>query len=153
MKSEEPTMKRMSAAAATIALAASLLLTLPASAGGWATVTVVGPASAPVAGAPWPLELQVLQHGITPIDWEQVSLVGRDPASGMITAANGRPADTVGRYVMDVVFPAAGEWTLEFGLHQLALDQASPTTITVAGSATDGAEDAAIVGADAAACG
>jgi hypothetical protein len=124
--------KRLSAPAAIVALAASMLLPLPVTAGGWATVTVVGPGTAPVAGEPWPLEVQVLQHGITPIDWEQVSLVGRDPASGMIAAANGRPADPIGRYVMDVVFPDAGEWVLQFGLHQLATEQADPLTVSVA---------------------
>src|SRR5688500_20091220 len=116
---EEPDMKRLCATAATIALAASLVLTPHVAAGGSATVTMIGPASAPVVGVPWPLELEVLQHGVTPIDWERVSLVARNPVSGMVTAANGHPDGAVGRYRAEVVFPDAGDWMLEFGLHEL----------------------------------
>src|SRR5688572_23453128 len=124
-------MKRLSATAAIVALATSLVLAPPAAAGGAATVSVVGPATAPVAGVPWPLELEVLQHGVTPIDWERVSLVARDLASGLVTSANGRADGKVGRYVADVVFPEAGEWTLEFGLHQLLVVPTDSTTVSV----------------------
>jgi|SRR5688500_18414184 hypothetical protein len=124
-------MKRLSATAAIVALATSLVLAPPAAAGGAATVSVVGPATAPVAGVPWPLELEVLQHGVTPIDWERVSLVAREPASGLVTAANGRADGKVGRYVAEVVFPEAGDWTLEFGLHELLVIPADVTTVSV----------------------
>jgi hypothetical protein len=144
-------MERLFATAATVALAASLASAPPAVAGGWATVLVVGPASAPVAGTPWPLELEILQHGVTPIDFEQVSLIARHPASGMVAAANGRAGDAVGRYVMDVVFPDAGEWTLEFGLSQLAVSQENPNTISVGGSPPS-ATDTATISADAPKC-
>jgi hypothetical protein len=145
-------MKRLSSAAATCALAASLLLTMPTAAGGWAAVNIIpdeaGPK--PVAGVAWPLEVQVLQHGVTPIDWEQVSIVGRNPASGMVVAANAHASDTVGRYLAEVVFPDAGDWTLELGLGQLAFDPNS-TTITVGASPTGmGATEK--VAADVASC-
>ena len=146
-------MKRLFAAAATLALAASLVLTAPVAAGGWATVSLVGPSSAPVAGAPWPLELEVLQHGVTPIDGETVSLVARHPANGTVAAANGRPGDAVGRYLVDVVFPDAGDWTMEFGLHELAVAQANPTMISVGESPKDQAAGHATVKADAPDCG
>ena len=145
-------MKRVTVSAASFALAASLLLPFPAAAGGWATVTVVGPESAPVAGAPWPLEVQVLQHGVTPIDWEQISVVGRDSVSGMVAAANGRPAETVGNYVLNVVFPETGDWVLEFGLHELAVEQADSTRIKVAEAVAGGAADTALSAADGSVC-
>jgi hypothetical protein len=131
-------MKRLFASAAIVALAASLVLAPSVAAGGSATVTVVGSSSAPVAGVPWPVELEVLQHGITPIDWEKVSLVARDPASGMVTAANAQPGDSVGRYVAEVVFPDGGDWTLEFGLHQLLVWPVDSSTVTVAATPADG---------------
>jgi hypothetical protein len=149
---EDPAMKRLFAATATLALAASVVLTPPVAAGGWASVSVVGPSSAPVAGAPWPLELEVLQHGVTPIDWETVSLVARHQANGMVTAANGRPGDAVGRYLFDVVFPDAGDWTLEFGLHQLAMTTADPTTVSVGESSKDQAGGPVTIDVDALEC-
>jgi hypothetical protein len=144
-------MKRLSATAAIVALATSLVLAGPVAAGGWASVRIVGSSSEPVAGMPWPLELEILQHAVTPIDWEQVSLIARHPASGMVAAANGRPGDAVGRYLMDVVFPDTGEWTLEFGLSQLEVSQENPSTVTVRGSQHDAAETEPI-SADAPTC-
>ena len=145
-------MKRLTATAATIALAASLVLTPPVSAGGWATITVVGPSEAPVAGSPWPLELEVLQHGVTPIDWERVSLVARQPNTGMVAAANGHAGETVGRYRMDVVFPDAGDWTVEFGLLALVVAEGSPITVSVGEAAKGDAAGSALIGADAPDC-
>ena len=127
-------MKRLFATAATVALAASLVATPPVSAGGWATVTVVGPSEAPVVGAAWPLELEVLQHGVTPIDWERVSMVARQPNTGTVASANAHAGDAVGRYLMDVVFPESGDWIVEFGL--LALQVADESAITISVSAT-----------------
>ena len=115
-------MKRLVVIAATAALAASFVLTAPAGAGGAATVTVVGPASEPVVGVPWPLELEVLQHGITPIDWEHVSVVARQPSSGLVAAANAHPDDTVGRYLVDMVFPEAMRTLEEFAAVREAVD-------------------------------
>jgi hypothetical protein len=140
-------MKRLSSAAATCALAASLLLTMPAAAGGWAAVNIIpdeaGPK--PVAGVAWPVEVQVLQHGVTPIDWEQVSIVGRNPASGLVVAANASASDTVGRYLAEVVFPDAGDWTLELGLGQLAFD---PNATTVSVGAPPTGDPGALAAAD-----
>lgn len=132
-------MKRLSAAAAISALAASVLLTMPVAAGGWAAVNIIPDESGPepVAGVAWPVEVQVLQHGVTPIAWEQVSIVGRNPASGLVVAANASASDTVGRYTAEVVFPDAGDWTLELGLGQLAYDP-NATTVSVGASPTGG---------------
>ena len=145
-------MRRLFATAATVAIAASLVVTPPVAAGGWATVTAVGPTSAPVAGTPWPLVLEVLQHGVTPIDWEQVSLVARHPSSGTVAAANGRSSDAVGRYLVEVVFPDAGDWTLEFGLHQLEVMPADPSMVTVDASPSDEGAGSATIKADSPDC-
>jgi hypothetical protein len=138
-------MKRLSAAAATLALAATLVLGAPVSAGGAATVTIAGPMSPAVAGQPWALDLEILQHGVTPIDWEQVSLIGHNVASGEVAAANGHPNGEVGSYQMEVMFPSAGDWTFEFGLRDLEVMNRTPTTISVVDGATGvGSEPAAV---------
>jgi hypothetical protein len=69
----------------------------------------------------------------------------------MVAAANGRSDDAIGRYVVEVVFPDAGEWTLEFGLHQLAT-QAIPSTVSVGEAPTDKAAVPAKADAEAVAC-
>jgi hypothetical protein len=144
-------MKRLFAPTATLVLVASVMLTPPVAAGGWATISVVGPSSAPVAGEPWLLELEVLQHGVTPIDWEQVSLVGRNPVSGMVAAANARSDGAVGRYLVEVVFPDAGVWTLDFGLKQLAAE-ADQTTVSVGEMRTHKTASLALPDAESVAC-
>jgi hypothetical protein len=144
-------MKRLSTAAAISALAASLLLTMPAAAGGWAVVNIIPSGSEPVAGVAWPVEVQVLQHGVTPIAWERVSIVGRNPASGLVVAANASSSDTVGRYAAEVVFPDAGDWTLELGLGQLAFDP-NATTVSVGASPKGGTDALAAKGDERPAC-
>jgi hypothetical protein len=124
-------MKRLSGAAVTVALAATLVLGAPASAGGSATVTITGPAAPAIAGQPWALDLEILQHGVTPIDWEQVSLVGHNAASGEVAAANGHPNGAVGTYLVEVTFPSAGNWTFQFGLRDLVLMNPTPGSVTV----------------------
>ena len=145
-------MKRLSVTAATIALATSLLSGPPVAAGGAATVRVDGPSIGPVTGVPWQLELEVLQHGVTPIDWERVSLVARQPATGMVTAANGHPGDKLGRYRMEVVFPDAGEWTMEFGLLDLIVMPPERVTVSVVDEPSEGEGRPVTIGSDAASC-
>ena len=76
----------------------------------------------------------------------------RHPASGTVTAANGRAGEPVGRYLMEVVFPEAGDWTVEFGLQQLVVAQANPTTVNVGESPTDEATGNATIDAAASEC-
>jgi hypothetical protein len=146
-------MKRLSAAAATIALAATLVLGgMPVSAGGTATVTIAGPTTPAVAGQPWALDVEVLQHGVTPIDWEQLSLVGRNGESGEVAAANGHPNGEVGTYLLEVTFPSVGEWTFEFGLRDLVVMNPTPTPVSVVASADGVVTDPGTVSTGAADC-
>jgi hypothetical protein len=105
-----------------------------------------------VAGQPWALDLEILQHGVTPIDWEQVSLVGRNPASGEVAAANGQPNGQVGRYLVVVTFPSPGAWTFEFGLRDLELMNRTPTTVSVVEAAAGIGSDSGTVTTDSSDC-
>jgi hypothetical protein len=125
-------MKRLSSAAASLAILGSLLLGAPASAGNAATITVAPTALGPIAGQPYRLDLEILQHGQTPIDWEQVSLVARSAATGHVTAANGRADGVVGHYVIDVTFPVAGAWVYDLALRDLLVIDATPVSVIVA---------------------
>jgi hypothetical protein len=92
---------------------------------------------------------------VTPIDWEQVSLFGRNAASGEVAAANGHPNGQVGRYLLEVTFPSPGEWSFEFGLRDLEVMNRTPTTVSVAqaaigngGTVTTGSPDGSASASD-----
>jgi hypothetical protein len=145
-------MKRLSSAVVTAALAATLVLGPPAAAGGAATVTITGPTTGAIAGQPWALDVEILQHGVTPIDWEQVSLIGRNAVSGEVAAANGRPNGDVGRYVVAVTFPSAGDWTFEFGLRDLLVMNPAPVSVSVGAPSDEAVTEAGTVTSGSADC-
>ncbi|MBA2293707.1 MAG: hypothetical protein H0W16_01105 [Actinobacteria bacterium] len=77
-------------------------------AGGWATVKLSSTPAGTQAGAPWVVDLTVLQHGVTP-------LAGVEPrvriAQGTIARSFlARPTKVEGVYRARVVFPRAGTW-------------------------------------------
>jgi hypothetical protein len=145
-------MKRLSSAAATLALLSSLVLGAPAAAGGAATVTIAGPMTPAVAGQAWALDLEILQHGVTPIDSEQVSLVGHNAASGEVAAANGHPNGEIGTYRLEVTFPSAGDWTFQFGLRDLIVMNPAPVSVSVVDAADDVATEPGTVTSGSADC-
>jgi len=92
-------------------VALALLLAVPAAAhaGGWATVGLSSLPDGTQAGQPWVVDLEVLQHGRTPLDGVQprILLTGPGGASRVVAA---RPTGEPGRYRARVVFPTAGRW-------------------------------------------
>ena len=90
-------------------LALVLLVAPAAHAGGWATVGLSSTPAGTEPGTPWPVEITVLQHGVTPLE-------GVEPAV-IITSGDARetfPATPTGKpgvYRAEVVFPTAGRWS------------------------------------------
>jgi hypothetical protein len=80
-----------------------------AHAGGWATVELGEAPGGLVAGEPWRVELIVKQHGVTPMA-DITPSVKIDNGDGVVQTFSARPAGTVGTYVAEVTFPAAGTW-------------------------------------------
>ena len=100
------------ALAITSAIALLALVAGTALAGGWAEVTVA-PVSGdpPVAGEERELRLIVLQHGITPVNWGDVNLTGRNAATGeTVTVAATNMGD--GEWIASVTFPTDGSWEI-----------------------------------------
>jgi hypothetical protein len=93
---------------ASLTVAAALIAPSTALAGGFATVGVSPPPDRLEPGTPWHVELEVLQHGRTPLDGVHPRvIVNRDGNPKEFRArATGRP----GIYTADVVFPSAGTW-------------------------------------------
>ena len=96
--------------AATVAAG---LLALPAGAlaGGWATVSLSSTPDGLGPGDPWVVELEILQHGQTPLDGLQPSITLTEGATGKTQHVAAKPAGSPGTYEARAVFPAAGRWT------------------------------------------
>jgi hypothetical protein len=99
---------------ARLVLLVLVLLALPASAlgGGFATVQLSSLPDGTPPGGTWPVELTVLQHGVTPLEGVSplVRISSLDGATREFPAA---PTGEPGVYAADVVFPTAGTWRYE----------------------------------------
>jgi hypothetical protein len=97
---------------AGLALSFGLLAVLaPAvSAGGWA-VSTLDPMKTPTAGVPTDVGFTVRQHGVTPVDLDDVAIAVTD-SSGTATVYPAKRSGEVGHYVASVTF-AEGQSTWE----------------------------------------
>jgi hypothetical protein len=96
-------------AAVAFAAGACAAFSGTATAGGWATVELGEAPSGLVTGEPWRVELIVKQHGITPLEGVTPK-VRIDNGEGVVKTFPARPTGSVGTYVAEVDFPAAGTW-------------------------------------------
>jgi len=108
-----------------IALPLATLVTLAlasvALAGGWAQVTVKDAPIDPPAGGETTINLDVLQHGVTPVSWPHLTVVATDSTSGAVVRTEAQAKGPEGSYVATIVFPRAGEWTLTFDSAELEI--------------------------------
>ena len=95
------------------AAAAAGLLALPAGAlaGGWATVSLSSTPDGLGPGDPWVVEMEILQHGRTPLDGVEPSITLTEAATGETEHVAAKPAGRPGTYEARAVFPEAGRWT------------------------------------------
>ena len=95
------------------AAVAAGLLVLPAGAlaGGWATVSLSSTPDDLGAGAPWDVEMTILQHGRTPLDGVEPSITLTNGATGKTEYVAAKPTGRPGVYEARAVFPEAGRWT------------------------------------------
>ena len=98
---------------AALVVAAAGLLGLPAAAmaGGWATVTLSSTPDDLGPGAPWNVEMTILQHGRTPLDGVEPSITLTNGATGKTEYVAAKPTGRPGVYEARAVFPDAGRWT------------------------------------------
>ncbi|HJS18912.1 MAG TPA: FixH family protein, partial [Anaerolineales bacterium] len=92
-----------------LALLLSLLITLPALAGGWAVITLDELPSNVVAGEPLTIGFTVLQHGKTPMTGLEPTITAnlfKDEEFVVIAEPEGKP----GHYTATLTFPKEGDW-------------------------------------------
>lgn len=133
-------------AIAAAALLAGALAT-PAAAGGWATILVDHDTSATTGrpGEPIEVTFTVLQHGVTPIDTEQATVVATEAATGDVARVVAAAAGNGGIYRAELVLPHEGRWRWQVELAGLIahsqlqdVDVAAGTPAAAAGAASPG---------------
>jgi hypothetical protein len=128
------------------AVAAAAMLAGTALAGGWATATIDGGSPpAPNAGEKTTIGFTLLQHGVTPISWEQVTLTGSNTETGESVTAQARPQGKTGHYIVEVTFPSAGTWTWRLQTRDLLMETSTfpPMTVRATGAAAAGSGSSA----------
>ena len=113
----------------TLAAMLTLVLALPAAAGGWATVALDHVPTALRAGTTHKLGYTTLQHGMTPFTGSR-SVIRARSARGQMLIFPARPDGAPGHYVAEVTFPAAGTWTWEVVPEPFAPQPLAPITVT-----------------------
>ena len=100
-------------ASIVVALLAAALFTVVAPsavAGGWATVELSSTPDGVRAGAPWVVELKILQHGRTPLENVSPAVTVQGGEDGSEIRFVARPTERAGVYRAQVFFPTAGKW-------------------------------------------
>ncbi len=122
-----------------------------ASAGGWA-VSTLDAVPVPSVGTPLDVGFTIRQHGVTPVDLENVGITVT-PVGGSAQFFLAAGDGTVGHYVARVEFPSEGQyrWSIRqgwFGDQDLGLiDVGAPTTIVNTGGSNGNLRYIALGGA------
>jgi hypothetical protein len=103
--------------AAAVLVLAAIGVTAPASAGGWAVVSLDPMVGEPRPGQPFEVGFTILQHGKTPMTDPGAAVLVTD-ATGHETPFPARPHGRLGHHVATVTLPAAGtyHWSVAHAL-------------------------------------
>ncbi len=116
-----------------LALLAVLVFAGAALAGGWASVTMADPPSDIPPGEETSVELTVLQHGKTPVDWPKITVVATNADSGAVVRSEAHPVSgKLGRYAVALTFPTAGEWEITYQSRELVMDGTASLNVIAA---------------------
>lgn len=135
-----------------LAVLASLAFAANVLAGGWATVTISDPPAEPTAGSTTDLDLNVLQHGVTPVSWLAITVVATNAETGATVASQAKPSGATGHYTVSLTFPTEGSWTISYASKDLVMDGSqelavAAPTVLAASSSTGAAASPVVDGA------
>jgi len=132
------------------ALVAVLAVGATVLAGGWATVDAAGPTNGAGAGTGTTLNLEVRQHGVTPVSWPRISVIATNKATGEKFTSTATPtAEQTGHYTATLTFPTEGSWTLSYESPDLVMEGTATLAVAapvVAAAAAANAAPAASTG-------
>jgi hypothetical protein len=84
-----------------------------ATAGGWAIVRLSSTPEGLRAGGTWVVDLQVLQHGRTPLAGVHPTVTVTERRTGLSRTVSAAATERAGVYRARVAFPRAGAWAYE----------------------------------------
>ncbi len=114
-----------------LAVLATLLLAVPALAGGWASVVPdEGSISGVEPGVPHDVSVTLLQHGVAPVRDGTVRFILTDATTGAAVLATAHHVGA-GVWEASVTVPTAGSWSLEAMHSGLELEATSPIVLAV----------------------
>lgn len=105
------------------ALLISLVLAVPAFAGGWAVITLDELPTDVRAGEPLTIGFTVLQHGKTPMDGLDPTVTATLPRDEQFVV-QAEPDGKPGHYTATLTFPKEGNW--EWSIQAFSMDQPMP---------------------------
>lgn len=118
-----------------VVLVTLLALAAPALAGGWVVVTLDALPGEVRAGETVPLSFVARQHGQTPADFLEPTLVARNVDTGETVRATAGKAAEPGRYAASLTLPSDGQWTVT--ITAAPFDQEARVDLTVLPAVAD----------------
>jgi len=106
-----------------LAVLLSVVLAIPAFAGGWAVITLDELPTGVVAGEPLTVGFTVLQHGKTPMDGLDPTITATSPQSESFVV-HAKPEGETGHYAATLTFPTEGNWN--WSIQAFSMEQAMP---------------------------
>ena len=123
--------RRRFAGAVAAAAAISVLTATTAFAGGWANAVLdEPPADPPTSGQPIVIGFQLMQHGVTPVDWGSPTVTLTEATTGARVSATAHQEGPVGHWVAELTVPSNGtwSWTVRHDL-EIAMVDFDPLTV------------------------
>jgi cytochrome c2 len=114
-----------------IALFLSLILALPALAGGWAVITLDEWPGQVDPSKPLKIGFVVRQHGISPMEDLEPTITFRNPDTGDRFTAHAKPEGDTGHYTAVFSFPSTGTWN--WSIEAFTMEQPMPPLNVSAG--------------------
>ena len=106
-----------------LALLLSVVLAIPAFAGGWAVITLDELPTGVVAGEPLTIGFTVLQHGKTPMGGLDPTITATSSKSESFVV-HAKPEGETGHYAAILTFPTEGNWN--WSVQAFSMEQAMP---------------------------
>ncbi len=115
----------------------------PATAGGWATIELDQPVTNAVVGEEVELSILVLQHGVTPVSYDDVRITATHPESDTTidTMADPGEGPMTGHYTARLTFTEPGRWTLDAEELEFGFKSSFPTLHVVGADDQNGDAD------------
>jgi len=102
-------------------------LVAPVQAGGWATIELAAPVENVIVDEVVVLNIVVLQHGLTPADYERVTVTATHAESAQTIEVDAVATGKTGAYQAEMTFDAPGRWKIRGDIASFRIGATFPT--------------------------